>query len=89
MLVFHQELRNLYFYLSIYADELISAPKIMLFFPMLPSVNKDSERVTNPIPELLYFYLSRSAFLVSLIDPNNQLFNIKFLFKSLDHRSSF
>ena len=31
-------------------DELISAPKIMTFFPMLPCVNENSERESNPTP---------------------------------------
>ena len=44
VLVLHQELRDLYFFLSIYTDELIAAPNIMTFFPMLPSINKNSER---------------------------------------------
>ena len=34
--------------LSICIDELISAPKIVTFFPMLSSVNKNSERESNP-----------------------------------------
>ena len=33
-----------------FIDELISASKIMTFFPMLPSVNKNSERESNPMP---------------------------------------
>ena len=35
--------------LSICIDELISAPKIVTFFPMLSSVNKNSERESNPM----------------------------------------
>ena len=30
-------------------DELISAPKIMTFFPMLPSANENCERESNPM----------------------------------------
>ena len=37
------------FLLSICTDELISAPKTMTFFPMLASVNKNSERESNPL----------------------------------------
>ena len=36
--------------LSLCTDELISAPKIMKFFPKLPSLNKNSERVSNHMP---------------------------------------
>ena len=36
--------------LSTYTDELISAPKIMKFFPMVPSGNENSEQESNPIP---------------------------------------
>ena len=48
VLVLHQELTIL-FLLSICTDEIILAPKIMTFFPMVPSVNKNSERESNPM----------------------------------------
>ena len=35
--------------LSICTDELISAPKIITFFSMLPSANENSERELSPI----------------------------------------
>ena len=38
------------FLLSIFTDQLISAPKILTFFCILPSVNENSEREPNPIP---------------------------------------
>ena len=38
------------FLLSKCTDELISTPKVMKSFPMLPSVNKNSERESNPMP---------------------------------------
>ena len=57
----------------------------MAFFPMLPSVNKNSERESNPMPQPLYLYFPGSAFLVSFTDPNKQLFNVKSVFKSLNH----
>ena len=60
----------------------------MTFFPMLPSENENSERESNAIPQSLYLYLSRSAFLVSFIDPNKQLFNVKSVFKFLNHEFS-
>ena len=45
--------------LSSCTDELISAPIIMIFFPQLPSVNKNFERELNPTPQPIYLYLSR------------------------------
>ena len=65
VLILHQELRYLYFY---YQCELISAPKIMTLFPVLPSVNKNSERESSSMRYLLYLYLSGSVFLVSYTD---------------------
>ena len=65
--------------LSICTDELISAPEIMTFFPKLPSANKNSGRESSPMLYSLYMYLSRSAFLVSFADPNQQLPNEKFV----------
>ena len=47
---------------------------------MLLFVNENSERESNPLPWLLYLYLSGSAFLVSFIDPSKQLFNVKSVF---------
>ena len=76
------------FLLSICAAELISAPKIMTFLPLNPSVNKNSERESNTMPYLLCLYLSGSALLVSTTDPNKQLFNGKSVLKSLEHGSS-
>ena len=52
---------------------------------MLPSVNKKSERESNPMSQPLYFHLSRSTFLLSFTDPNKQLFNVKSVFKLLNH----
>ena len=63
----------------------ISAPKIMTFFPMLPSVNENYEWESNPMLQPLYLYLSGSAFLGSLTDPNKQLFSVKYVFKFLNH----
>ena len=52
---------------------------------MLPSVNKSSERESNPFQLPLYLYLSGSTFVFSFTDPNKQFFNIKFVFKFLNH----
>ena len=65
-------------------DELISAPKIMTFLRMLPSVNKNFKRRSNPMLQLLYLYLSGSAFFVNFADPNKQLLNVKCVFKFLN-----
>ena len=67
-------------------DELILAPK-MLFFGMLPFVNENSEEESNPMPKLLCSYLSGSPLLVSLANPNKQLFSVKSVFKFLNHVS--
>ena len=68
--------------------EVMSTPKIMTFFPKLPSVNKNCEQESNPVLYPLYLYLTRSTFLISFTDPNKQLPNVKSVFKSLDHQSS-
>ena len=60
----------------------------MKFFRTLLSVNKNSERESNPMPYPLYLYLYGSAFLVSFTDTNNQFFNVKSMFKFLNHRIS-
>ena len=52
---------------------------------MLPSVNKKSERESNPMSQPLYLYLSGSAFLVSSTDPNKQLFDVKHVFRFLNN----
>ena len=44
----------------------------MTFFPVLPSVNKNSERESNPMSQSLDLYLSGSAFLVSFTNPNKK-----------------
>ena len=57
----------------------------MIFLPMLPSVNKKSERESNPMSQPLYLYLSGSAFLVSSTDPNKRLFDVKDVFRFLNN----
>ena len=37
------------------------------------------------MPYPLYLYIAGLAFLVSSTDPNKQLFNVKFVFESLNH----
>ena len=60
----------------------------MKFFPMLLFLNKSPERELNPLPGSLSLYLSGSAFLVSFTDPHKQFFNVKSVFKFLNHRFS-
>ena len=56
----------------------------MIFFLKLTSVNKNTERESNPMLQPLYLYLYRPAFLVSFTVPNKQLFNVKSVFKFLN-----
>ena len=51
---------------------------------MLPSVNDNSERESNPIPQPVYKYLSGSTFVAKLTPLNKQSFKVKSEFKSLD-----
>ena len=53
----------------------------MTFFPYSPSVNKSSERESNPVRYPVYLYLSRSELLVAFAHPNKKLPNIKSVFK--------
>ena len=88
LLVIYQELIYLYFYyvqIIICTDDLISATKTVTLFPMLPFVNENSERESNPMSQLLCLYLSTSAFLVSSTAPNKQLPSVKSVFKSFYH----
>ena len=64
-----------FFLLSIFIDELISTSKIITFLPKsLP--NEKDVSLSNPIPYPEYPYLSISAFLVNLTDPNKQFSNV-------------
>ena len=60
----------------------------MTFFPMLPSVNENSERESNPMLQPLHLPYSGSAISVSFTDPNKQLFNVKSVFKFLNYEFS-
>ena len=68
------------FFLSICRDELISTPKVIIFFFHASSVNENSEREPNPMSYELYFYLSRSVSVASFTDPNKQQPNEKSVF---------
>ena len=52
---------------------------------MFSPVIKNSEQESNSMLWSLYLYLSRSAFLVSYTDLNKQLFNVRSVFKFLNH----
>ena len=47
--------------LSICTDDLISSPRIMTFFPKNPSVNKNSEQQSNPIPSSTFVFIWMSV----------------------------
>ena len=64
-----------FFLLSIFDDELISTPKIITFLPVSLPIEKDVS-LSNPMPYPVYLYLSISAFLVNLTDPNKQVSNV-------------
>ena len=64
-----------FFLLSIFADELISTPKVFTFLPTSLPNEKDIS-LSNPMPYPEYTYLSISAFLVNLTDPNNQFSSV-------------
>ena len=55
---------------------------------MLPFVYENFDQELNPMPYLLYLYLSRSAFLLSFTAPNKQLPTVKSVFKSFHHVSN-
>ena len=74
--------------LSICTDELISTPKIRTFLPTLLSGNENSEWESNPIPQQVHMYLSRSAYLANLTPPNKQSFQVKSEFEFYDHVSN-
>ena len=58
--------------LSICIKDLFSTPKIITFFPMLPSAYEDCVHESNSVPQPLYLSLSGSAFLASFTTPNKQ-----------------
>ena len=65
-----------FFLLSIWAEELMSAPKINTFWPNLPPGNEKLGLLSNPIPWPEYPYYSISAFLVNATAPNKQFFSV-------------
>ena len=65
--------------LSIWADELISTPRMITFLSTLPSGKEYSPQESNLMPWPVYLYLSRCVFLVSFTDPNQQLHSVKWV----------
>ena len=76
------------FSLSIFTDELISTPKIMVFLLQLKFEIEKSERESNPTAYFEKEHLSGSAFLVTLTAPNKESFRVKSALKSFDHLSN-
>ena len=70
--------------LSICLEELISAPKIITFWPNPPRGNEKLPLLSNPIPYPEYLYLSISAFLVKVTALNKQFFIVRSLVLELD-----
>ena len=64
-----------FFLLSIFDDELISTPKIIIFLSISLPIEKDVS-LSKPIPYPEYPYLSISAFLVNLTDQNKQFSSV-------------
>ena len=54
----------------------MSTPKINTFWPHSPPGNEKLPLLSNPIPNPEYPFLSISAFLVKLTEPNKQFFNV-------------
>ena len=55
---------------------------------MLPSRNENSEGESNLMPHAPYLYLSRPVLFVSFTDSNQQLHNVKSVFKFRNCASS-
>ena len=52
----------------------------------MPSDNENLLRALNPIPYPEYLYLSKSAFLVSLVAPSKELSNTKYIPRENGHK---
>ena len=72
MLDLYQELKYIFFLLSIFVHELISTPKIITFLPVQPLECEKKPCLSNPILYLEYLYLSISGSLIKLTTPNKQ-----------------
>ena len=65
-----------FFLLSIWAEELISTPKINTFWPNPPPGNEKLDLLSNPIPKPEYPYFSISAFFIKVTATNKQCFSV-------------
>ena len=65
-----------FFLLSIFVDELISAPKTITFLPVPPLWCEKNPYLSNPIPYPEDLYLSILTFLVNVPAPNKLLFSV-------------
>ena len=74
--------------LSMYAEKLISTPKINTFWPNSRPGNEKLDLLSNPIPYSEYPCLSLSAFLVNVTAPNKQFFSVGSLLWEVEAPSS-
>ena len=68
--------KYLFFLLSVFAEELISTPKIITFLPNPIPGDEKLPYLSNPIPCPEYLHLSISAFLVKLTAPNKKFCSV-------------
>ena len=70
---------KIFFLLSAWFDELLSAPKITTFLLQEFKIGK-TQWESNLIPYMEQEYLPRSAFMVNLTGSNKQFFGVKAVF---------
>ena len=87
MLVPSQELICI-FLLSMWAEGLISTPKLSTFWQNLPPGNEKHDLLSNQIPQPEYPYLSISSFLDKVTALNQDFFSVGSLLWELDASSS-
>ena len=71
--------QNIFFLLSIFADDLISTLKVITFLPDPVPGNEKLPCLSNPIPYPEYLYLSISAFLFEVTAPNKTMFQCRII----------
>ena len=71
-----QELKHNFLLLSILVDELISAPKIITFLPVLPLGCEKNPFLSNAIPYPEHLYQTISTFLVNVTAPYKQFSSV-------------
>ena len=70
------EIKISFFLLSIFIDEFISTPKIIMFLPNPVQGDENLPCLSNPIPYSEYLCLSISTFLVKVTAPNKQFSSV-------------